>query len=76
MSDSGSVLQLWSFGPQRMWEDHAAEMHRGNSEDLAGPHFSAGEAARIPRSRRAREEGWIHATGNKQHFEKVECVCV
>lgn len=57
------VLQLRPFGPQWMWEDDASEMHRGNSENLAGAHHRVGEAACVSRPRRAGEDGRIHAAG-------------
>lgn len=46
-----------------MREDHLTEVHRGNSENLSGPHHRAGEAACVPWTRGAGEDGRIHATG-------------
>ena len=58
-----SVLQLWSFGPQWVWEDHTTEMHRGDFEDLTGSHQRFGEASCVPWSSRARQDGRVHAAG-------------
>lgn len=67
-----SALQLRPVGAQWMWEDHAAEMHCGNPKDLAGSHLRAGEAARVSGSRRAGEDGRVHAAGT--HTSVHMCV--
>lgn len=51
-----------------MWQDHAAQMHCGNPEDLAGENHRAGEAAGVPWPPGAGEDGWIHAAGNNNYF--------
>lgn len=55
--------QLWPTGTQWLWEDHLAEMHRWNPQDLPGSHHGPGETPIIPWPRGPREDGWLHAPG-------------
>lgn len=79
--NSNSTLQIRPVGTQRMWQDHAAQVHCGNPEDLAGENHRAGEAAGVPRPPGAGEDGGIHAAGNKWYalkwqFSVIASLCV
>lgn len=79
--NSNFTLQIQPVGTQRMWQDHAAQVHCGNPEDLAGENHRAGEAAGVPRPRGAGEDGGIHAAGDELYamqwqFSVISSLCV
>lgn len=66
-------LQIRPAGTQRLWQDHAAQVHCGNPEDLTGEDQRAGEAPGVPRTPGARQDGGLHAAGNDLCGCKGEC---